>query len=801
MANIARKKKKLQPSLANGEPMSPCDEGDGDLGISPQTFLDTIFVDADPDTETVCVSKGFATDDGVGFWNVGDDEKPWLNWKPQKQKQAWYFCVSTVDGERNEKNTAVKRKTSNVVRYHVLVLDDIGTKATPPPVDPTYRLTSSMTDDGTPNEQWGYALHPGEDFKRYEALVEYCHEKNWGDAGAGGCYRIMRVVNSTNIKPGRNNFMSIVTHWNPNRIWTLDELATALGCTNLDERATKAKGNKRTLHGTVTGTSDGSIDLLYDWLDQNGHVVSDNGGDFIDVTCPWAVEHTSGGDIAGYSPLGRGEGDWVQARGFRCLHEHCKGRGFRDFMKEMGDLGAPRCSGVDVLPWLQDRYVYVAVGKRVADLHQRPKGGTWLYELEDWSNLHRGRVMVPGRDQPVEMKTAFLESKNTRKTTDTQYWPVRRDEDTAIVVRNEQELINTYVPPSWEPTKEDPEVFLDHTEFLIPDEHECDVFLDWLAYKIQNPDKRSYAMVMIAEDGFGVGRSWLKSMLELVLGPKSVNTATLPQLVGTGTSSENNYNDWAANCQFIIVEEAKDSVSKDDFYKGYETFKSRIDNRVSSVRVNPKYGRTRDEYMFFNALIFSNHSDALVLPEKDRRVCVVMNPSVMGSHKYYDRLEASLTDAEARKIYWYLMERDISAYAPVYPPMTPGKQRMIEQNTLPSDAIRDHILDVCDGDLFTKKMLKSRIISAASAFDYDNIIREPGTVIRALWGKLENLRPSEKNGARYTISDSEISAEVRAIRNVEKWKELDAKRDSDAFVAELSKNGKPGVVCSIKNPK
>ena len=92
-------------------------------------------------------------------------------------------------------------------------------------------------------------------------------------------------------------------------------------------------------------------------------------------------------------------------------------------MKEWAGVGAPRVSGVDPLPWLQHRYTYIGQGSKVADLHQRPLGGDWIWEFEDWGKMHKGRVIVPGRDQPVEMKTAFLESKNTHKVTDTIFWP------------------------------------------------------------------------------------------------------------------------------------------------------------------------------------------------------------------------------------------------------------------------------------------------------------------------------------------------------------------------------------------
>jgi len=766
------------------------DPSDATSLVDHVEFLDTIFADADPATETVCVCKQFPVEDGdFGWWNISDQKEPFKSWKPGKRKQAWYYCVSSVNGEMNEKGSAVLRKTSTLVRYHVLVLDDVGSKATPPPVEPTYRIVTSLNEDGSTNEHWGYALHPDDKFKRYEGLLEYCHANSWGDAGAGGCYRVMRIPGSANLKIGKGKYQSNVTLWNPDKVWHLDDLAAQLGCTDLDVRETQTKGNKRTLHGPVAPQIDlDTIDPLFIWLGKQGLIVNDNGGDFAEVLCPWSDDHTTGGDTAGYSPLGRGEGDWVKSRGFRCLHESHKGRAFKEAMKEWSGMGAPRMSGVDPLPWLQHKYTYIAIGKRVADLDQRKLGGRWLYDLEDWGNLHKGRVMVPGRDAPVDVKTAFLEHKATRKVTDTQYRPVRVDEDVAVVRQFGQELVNIYAPPNHPYTKADPEIFLEHVDFLLPDQSEADLFLNWLAYKIQNPASRSYSVVMVAEDGYGVGRSWIKKLMLKML-PGLVQTATLPQLIGKGTSAENNYNDWAACCQFLVVEEAKDNMSKDDFYHGYETFKTNIDTSVSEVRVNPKYGRTRDDFMFFNALILSNHSDALAIPANDRRVCVLTNPSEMADHDYYERLQGSLATGEAERVYWYLMERDISDFDHVYPPMTVAKQRMTEQTAMPSDEIRNHIHDACEGDLFTKKMLKSRIITAAHALDYEKIAAAPGSVVRSIWNKMPKLRDG-KNGARYTFGRDTV--EIRAIRNVEKWTQLDADRARDQFIDELLKNDKSG---------
>lgn len=758
-----------------------------DTGLTAQAFLDTIFQDRSPD-EVICVSKAGEKDGKTLFWNMAPDHNVFTKWAPERQAQGWYFCVSTVSGEKNVKKTALRRRSSDVVAYYCLVLDDIGTKAVAPPVEPSWVIESS---EG--NYQWGYCLEPGSDFKTYEALVEWCHAQGWGDAGAGGCYRIMRIPGSANMKPGRNQFRSRVMWWEPSVIWTLGELASDLGADASELKVLAAGQKGKQVLVTAEGVeAKENIDILLKWLSDAGLLRSDDGTSFLQILCPWAEKHTSGSDTAGYSPLGRGDGEWVQRRGFRCLHEHCIGQTFQSFMAWAVKAGAPKVSGVDPLPWLQDTYTYIGFGQRVANLSQRLTGDRWMWALDDWSKMNKGRVMVPGRDQPVEISVAFLEDEKTTKVIDTQYWPVRASEDTALITVSGQELVNTYVPPNWLEVDQEPEIFLDHIDFLLPDDMERDLFLDWLAYKFQNPAKRSYAVVMVA-DGFGVGRSWLKTMLSKALQGK-VESATLPQLIGKGTSAENTYNDWAVGCQFLVIEEAKDNMEKEDFYNGYETFKLRVDTRVVPLRVNPKYGRTRDDFMFFNALIFSNHSDAMAIPLDDRRICALSNPGARADATYYDALEASLDSSEPQRVYWYLMHRDLSSYDHVYPPMTPAKRAMAEQHRSPSDEIYEWIENNHSGDLLTRDALKSGVIAAAFKLDYSHISTTPGGVMRALWAKMGSLR-DVKNGARYRVNGEQV--EVRGIRDCEMWRNRDGDRDKELFAVELKKTG----VFNTKQPE
>jgi hypothetical protein len=180
------------------------------LNIDHHEFIETIFANRTKD-EHICVCRAIEKKDGSGvyFRNHLTSDRAWRNWDPSKQDHAWYFCVSTVNGELNANGTMVGRGRANLMRAHCLVLDDIGTKATPPPSEPSWKIETSLE-----NFQWGYLLNPPIDqFDQYEALVEHCHKMGWGDKGAGGSYRLMRVPGSANLKPGRDNFPSTINQW------------------------------------------------------------------------------------------------------------------------------------------------------------------------------------------------------------------------------------------------------------------------------------------------------------------------------------------------------------------------------------------------------------------------------------------------------------------------------------------------------------------------------------------------------------------------------------------------------------
>ncbi len=87
--------------------------------------------------------------------------------------------------------------------------------------------------------------------------------------------------------------------------------------------------------------------------------------------------------------------------------------------------------------------------------------------------MHYHRVDVAGYDRPVLIKKAYLASEDTTKVATTRYLP---GHDT-IATAYDQDVVNTYVAPMHKATSERPDVFLDHLDYLLPDDVERKCFL------------------------------------------------------------------------------------------------------------------------------------------------------------------------------------------------------------------------------------------------------------------------------------------------------------------------------------
>ena len=225
------------------------------------------------------------------------------------------------------------------------------------------------------NFQYGFRIKAGADIPTYEAVVEVATEAGYGDEGAGGSYRLMRLAGSANLKPKNNGFRSKVEYVDKETVWDLMVLAEALGLDRAEIASRAVQGDNKSKASNINVSNEvNSIDPLYIWINTSGELVkeADESG-FSTIKCPWASQHTSGGDTASYSPLGLG-GDYANYRAFNCFHGHCDGRDIEDYIDWAEKRGAPYVVTYDPLTVMQNDYIYVVKGPRIIDLKERKAG-------------------------------------------------------------------------------------------------------------------------------------------------------------------------------------------------------------------------------------------------------------------------------------------------------------------------------------------------------------------------------------------------------------------------------------------
>jgi hypothetical protein len=293
-----------------------------DQEIGHLEFLDAIF-GTPPDGETICVSEGRPkSEGGVWFANMESTRRVVQRWKPAKDARAMYVSIATVngetkpsgDGENNESGDYLLRARVNLVQVHVLVLDDIGTKATAPGgVEPTYKIETSPG-----NYQWGYRLEPTDRFDEFEALFKHCADQGWSDAGAGGSYRVVRIPGSANMKPANDGFLARITEWNPDRVWSLDDLADELGCDlTAVPAAPPARGQADA--PVLDAAADPYLRLLKsERLVLPGEIHDGK----LNIQCPFGKHEPGAASSTVY---------YVGSGSFSCLHETCDKRSSTDF--------------------------------------------------------------------------------------------------------------------------------------------------------------------------------------------------------------------------------------------------------------------------------------------------------------------------------------------------------------------------------------------------------------------------------------------------------------------------------------
>lgn len=261
-------------------------------------------------------------------------------------------------------------------------------------------------------------------------------------------------------------------------------------------------------------------------------------------------------------------------------------------------------------------------------------------------------------------------------------FPIYLPNQPIVVKQGAHTCFNLWRPSGLKPKEGDASPFTDHIAYLLPEEREQEILLDWLTFNLQQPGtKVNWAMLLQGRQG--TGKSLIGYVMRELLGPKNIS-------MPTNDIIHEIYTGWQRSCSLIIVEELMARGRLELMNK----LKPMITQDTTVVREmhKPPY----EQPNVFNLLLFTNHEDAILIDESDRRYCVMFSPAEIKEHTYYEQLWA-WTNKNLGVLLHYFQNRTIScnfqAKAPA--PMTAAKGEVIRSSMNP---LASWVLEKIEGE-------------------------------------------------------------------------------------------------------
>lgn len=459
----------------------------------------------------------------------------------------------------------------------------------------------------------------------------------------------------------------------------------------------------------------GATDDTAEYLDANGWTLLDGANGERYIRCPFEDGHSTGGDPTStvYFPAGTAGFDLGH---FKCLHASCAHRNDGDFLNAIGvrsddfdDLTAneegdkPEFVDIntDMTSHFLDRFIYVIEGDQVCDLSRPPY--QCMMDMKSFKNLMAPYQFPPeGKGQPTPATKRWIEHRHKKIAETTGYKPGSG----RIIERFDGRFeINEFYMPEHPRTPDTSKVstFLNHMAYLVPDAWQREFFIARLAWMVQRPERRCPISILHVATAHGTGRGWVSQLMERVLGPWNCARTRMKILC------DNQFHDYLHNTLLCTIDEVREND------KRYEV-NDKIRDVLTEPRfeVNRKYGSKKTMDIYTGFLFYTNHFDALALPEEDRRIAVLGGPDFAASEEHYASLYGALSDSDfIAQVYWYLMGVDLSRFNWQRAPETKERQLMIESNKSDVEAALIDILDNPPTPAMTYQQIVNSILAEA----------------------------------------------------------------------------------------
>lgn len=317
--------------------------------------------------------------------------------------------------------------------------------------------------------------------------------------------------------------------------------------------------------------------------------------------------------------------------------------------------------------------------------------------------------------------------------------------------------LNTYQPVKFLAADGDASMGFRFIEHLLPNREECTYFLRWLSYKLQYPHVRGPGIVMVADNTYGTGRGTLFNLIDAMMTGRYTYNIDFKTL--SGSTSQSQYNDWLENNLIVVVDEAKE-IKQGRWKSGhdaYEHLKTVIDPASTKVHIVRKTISNGAARTFASLIICTNHIDALIIPEHDRRLAILEN-GVKGTPDFWDEFNAWLAKpGNVGAFTEAVLQYDLGNYNPFAEPLkTVLKREMVHQSESDIDRLLSDFLATRDGDIACFQQLETYVMIRQGEEELA-LPDKWETILAAMFkratrvGTRDNLIRLEKKQLRYRI--------------------------------------------------
>jgi hypothetical protein len=258
-------------------------------------------------------------------------------------------------------------------------------------------------------------------------------------------------------------------------------------------------------------------------------------------------------------------------------------------------------------------------------------------------------------------------------------------------------LFNLYQPPPpGDGNPDDVQPWLNHLEFLYPDQVLRDHITFYQAHVLQRPHtKINHALVIGGSQG--IGKDSLFEPLRHGVGPGNWLEVSPRDLI------EGQFNDFA-RAVVLRINELRDlgDNTRNAFYDHCKPYLSTPPNML---RVNQKYQPACYVPNVCAPVFTTNYRDAMFVADDDRRLCLAWSPRLAEDFPkdYFENLWTSFRDGGTANVVAYLMGLDLGSFDPTAPPpkTETWHNAILVNHPIEDDELRDVLDELLQPDAVT----------------------------------------------------------------------------------------------------